>query len=66
MNERFCCDGRCAENQGRGTCPRIDKQPKSDPGINAVVIDILCVLALLLFVWGVAAYGEAVRAWILS
>lgn len=21
MAERFCCDGGCNENQGRGTCP---------------------------------------------
>jgi hypothetical protein len=20
-NERYCCDGKCNDNQGRGTCP---------------------------------------------
>ncbi len=23
--ERFCCDGRCNDNQGRGICPAINQ-----------------------------------------
>lgn len=26
-NERYCCDGRCNENQGRGECPRVRSSP---------------------------------------
>lgn len=26
--ERWCCDGRCRENQGRGTCPANPPKPE--------------------------------------
>lgn len=28
--ERWCCDGLCNENQGRGGCPRIRPLPAAD------------------------------------
>ena len=34
MAERFCCDKRCLENQGRGSCPRYPGPIKSQPVIG--------------------------------
>ena len=30
MTERFCCDGKCNANQGRGSCPRFQQESQQD------------------------------------
>lgn len=30
MSDRFCCDTKCNDNQGRGTCPRFVESVEHD------------------------------------
>lgn len=51
--ERYCCDGGCNENQGRGACPSYRNPPTETEWLR---VDLLCAV-LLVSVVGAIALG---------
>lgn len=60
---RFCCDGRCSDNQGRGGCPAIDidsepaelDETRHEVSGLAIALALVSAIAVIcLFAWVVA------------
>jgi hypothetical protein len=49
---RFCCDGKCKDDQGRGVCPLdfADTEPFPPPGADGNWVILAAVVGLLLLI----------------
>jgi hypothetical protein len=60
-DSEICCSGNCGQAK---ECPRYRKP--AEPSATVWIVDTLCVCALVLIVWGIAAYGNSFKAWLWS